>query len=213
MIKMTKIGMPCASKLHNIEHDDDHFCFQFELKAISLNRYIALHRMTRMKLRRLESLIISFNLCRSTPEGDRDLMRLHAIRNEILSPTQKNKDKAKKARKELKDKRSAILDVLKSKSQVVIPLCKPMPFAQALRDDGTQNAVAISFDHKRRRLLDIDNYVTKHLLDTFVRIGLLDSDDPNYLYSVEQSHWKAEKGDTSPDTITASVFSLDYLCV
>ncbi len=213
MIKLTKIGMRCASKLPLIktyDDDDDCFYFEFPFKAISLNRYIALHRMTRMKLRRLEALIIASHFCAPpSSEGHDNIKLMHALRNEILSPTDKTKEKAKAAKKELKAQKSAILDVLKKKQINLPPLCKPMPFAEATSDDGTANKVCIAFTHRRRRLLDIDNYVTKHLLDTFVRVGLLDCDDPHYLAGVIQYHIKTEKGDPSPDKIGVYVYAYD----
>lgn len=48
----------------------------------------------------------------------------------------------------------------------------------------------IWFHHVRRRLLDIDNYDSKDLLDGLVRLGFLPDDNPGVVRSVFHTHQK-----------------------
>jgi hypothetical protein len=67
--------------------------------------------------------------------------------------------------------------------------------AQAGGNPGTKRCKVtydVLFCHIRPRLLDIDNYDTKDLLDGLVQLGYLPDDNPGVVRSVFHTHTKGE---------------------
>ncbi|NBO61298.1 MAG: hypothetical protein EBU82_10055 [Flavobacteriia bacterium] len=56
----------------------------------------------------------------------------------------------------------------------------------------SQTTYDVWFHHVRSRLLDIDNYDCKDLLDGLVRIGILPDDNPGVVRSVFHTHQKGK---------------------
>jgi hypothetical protein len=57
---------------------------------------------------------------------------------------------------------------------------------------GRKETYDIWFHHIRPRLLDIDNYDTKDLLDSLVELGYLPDDNPGVVRSVFHTHKKGD---------------------
>jgi Holliday junction resolvase RusA-like endonuclease len=57
---------------------------------------------------------------------------------------------------------------------------------------GRKETYDIWFHHVRPRLLDIDNYDTKDLLDSLVELGYLPDDNPRVVRSVFHTHKKGD---------------------
>jgi Holliday junction resolvase RusA-like endonuclease len=57
---------------------------------------------------------------------------------------------------------------------------------------GRKETYDIWFHHVRPRLLDIDNYDTKDLLDSLVELGYLPDDNPGVVRSVFHTHKKGD---------------------
>jgi hypothetical protein len=57
---------------------------------------------------------------------------------------------------------------------------------------GRKETYDIWFHHVRPRLLDIDNYDTKDLLDSLVELGNLPDDNPGVVRSVFHTHKKGD---------------------
>jgi hypothetical protein len=187
MTKITSIGMPLVADLPGIDEckTEPAFEIMLDFEAISMNRYIALHPMQRMKLRRLERLIIEHELsCELIKRWDEKLVILETLRHEIVSTSKKSKERAKEMRKHTLYKK--LLPAIKKKTYDKPPLGRPLGFATDVDDQ----AIHIHFTHYRKRLLDIDNYVTKHIIDSFARVGLISSDDPSFCRAVTHSHCK-----------------------
>lgn len=60
------------------------------------------------------------------------------------------------------------------------------------RASGCKKTYDIWFHHIRPRLLDIDNYDTKDLLDGLVQLGYLPDDNPGVVRSVFHTHTKGD---------------------
>jgi len=60
------------------------------------------------------------------------------------------------------------------------------------RASGSKKTYDIWFHHIRPRLLDIDNYDTKDLLDSLVQLGYLPDDNPGVVRSVFHTHTKGD---------------------
>lgn len=52
--------------------------------------------------------------------------------------------------------------------------------------------VVIRFTHYRRKLADVDNFYTKHFIDSLVKNGLLPDDSPQFVKEVRHRQVKVE---------------------
>ena len=71
--------------------------------------------------------------------------------------------------------------------------CKPKVKTGSKKSgSGCKETYDIWFHHIRPRLLDIDNYDTKDLLDSLVELGYLPDDNPGVVRSVFNTHKKGD---------------------
>ena len=71
--------------------------------------------------------------------------------------------------------------------------CKPKVETGGKKSgSGRKETYDIWFHHIRPRLLDIDNYDTKDLLDSLVELGYLPDDNPGVVRSVFHTHKKGD---------------------
>ncbi len=71
--------------------------------------------------------------------------------------------------------------------------CEPKVKAGSKKSgSGCKETYDIWFHHIRPRLLDIDNYDTKDLLDSLVELGYLPDDNPGVVRSVFNTHKKGD---------------------
>jgi len=140
----------------------------------SWNRMLAMHEMSRMKLRKMIHNIVGETVSGRFPSE----LCLAEYQN-LSRPSKKRKSELPGLRKKHQFEHARLKRFLANGYEREKITVRPKEF---------DSLVSLEFWHKRQRLIDLDNLCTKAVTDGLVNIGILPDDGPNNIATI--SHFQ-----------------------
>lgn len=149
----------------------------------SWNRILAMHEMSRMKLRKLIHNIVGETVSGRFPS------ELCLAEYENLSrPSKKRKAALPGLRKKHQFEHARLKRFLDNGYEREKITVRPKEF---------DSLISLDFYHKRQRLIDLDNLCTKAVTDGLVGIGILPDDGPDNIVSIQHFQDACPRGEES----------------
>lgn len=142
-----------------------------DFAAPSWNRILAMHEMSRMKLRKLIHNIVCESISGRTP-SDLCFLEYEALNR----PTKARKEAVKEARKQEIPEHRRLQRFLKNGFE------RPKITERPAELDG---CFSVTIQHYRHRRIDLDNLSAKAIIDSLAEIGLIPDDSPDRLVSLQ----------------------------